>query len=678
MARTFTTNFPAIRRLEKASLGDVDLLAEDRGRRTFRTLVVGCVLEAALAIYFVVAGVHGAAVLLGGMSVVAAGLAFYLRRRRFHRALGHLALAVFFVGVCLGLAMYGGYFRPATAWLYLIPLAAGALTGPRGTFGWTLVTIIALAVFWFAEVTGVHVPIDLPSGSRDAAGLIMRLAAVFAIGVLVTLFGHAHARAHELASESNRRLRKNARRLRLMALYDGLTGLPNRHTFERVLERAFARHGDSVAMLFLDLDGFSELNNDGQELGDLVLRTVGERLQEAVLAGRELPEPEELDQVGAGPLVARWGGDEFAVLLVGADARNPSRFAELLSAVVQRPIITKSGEMLRVSASIGVAAGTAQDPTGLVSHTDAALRRAKRRSTGGSGIGFFDPDEFAEERHRQMLRAGLEAAVERGEVHLVYQPLFGVDGTLAGAEALIRWQSPVLGVVRPDRLIAVAEESGQILPIGRWILQTACEQAASWALPIRVSVNVSPLQLRDPGFVSDVRSALKRANLPASRLELEITEGVLVDDLERAKKALARLEEIGVGVALDDFGTGYSSLAYLRQLRFERLKIDRSFVMGMEQDEVLVRTIIAMGKNLGMMVLAEGVETHEQRNALHRLGCDELQGYLLGKPQDAVAMAAIVEHEVRRAARRGRSDRSQYKGTMKLVYPKPRADEEAG
>ncbi len=643
MSRPFSEDFPALGRREKKSI-DIDLLSIDRRRRTRRACTVQAVLSAAFSAYFFWAGAPQVAVAVGALGLVGVGLLIYLRRGGNSTIAGTIALAAMYLGLSGALLLAGSFYRPGFAWLYLVPLAAGVLLGQANVFRWTVVVMVTAVGFWVLHTYGVRPPAPLPDGAFAVSALLMRLAAIGCAGLLVHMFVRAHARAHVDAAEANRGLRRQQARLQMLALYDRLTGLPNRPSFERVVGRALDAHGEEVALLFVDVDGFRDLNHArGKEAGDLVLKAVGERIEQTIFEGNDEPEPSELDEGYVGALAGRWGADEFSILLCGPAARTASRVASELQTVLGRPIVTRDGDLIRLSVTIGVSSAADDDVASLVAHADAALVRAKRLST--DGIGYFDAEDYEVQRRERVLRAGLEGVVERGELELAYQPLFHIDGRIIGAEALLRWNSPVLGAVSPGEFIPVAESSGQVVKLGAWVLQEACAQASEWPSTMRISVNVSPLQLMHPRFVQKVASVLEFTGLDPQRLELEVTEGVLAKDIDGTVELLEGLRALGVSIALDDFGTGYSSLAYLRRLPVERLKIDRSFVQSMHQDEgdmVLVRTIIAMGHGLGMIVLAEGVETQAQFESLESLGCDEIQGYLLGRPLDLDGIEVVL------------------------------------
>jgi len=422
-------------------------------------------------------------------------------------------------------------------------------------------------------------------------------------------------------------------RIAHMEHYDGLTDLPNRVAFNQcfasTLERA-ARDRESLALLSIDLDRFKDVNDVfGHTMGDRLLRAVGERLGAAA----------------EGAFLARLGGDEFAVIASeGAQPAGAAALAEQLMAAVADAFAI-DGHRLRVGLSIGIAIYPTDgaDASELIGNADAALHRAK---TGGRGaIRFFAADVDQRLRERRALVHDLRAALERGELTVYYQPQAGIDGEITGFEALVRWKHPSRGMIAPDVFIPVAEESGLILPIGEWVLREACREAAAWPKPLKIGVNLSAVQFRHGDLPGLVHALLLESGLAPGRLELEITESVLVDDLSRAVTILRRLKLLGVHIAMDDFGTGYSSLSNLQAFAFDRIKIDRSFIASLQtsrQSATIVRAVIGLGRGLGLPVIAEGVETREQLAFLANEACAEVQGYLIGKPLPIEAYGEAV------------------------------------
>ena len=428
------------------------------------------------------------------------------------------------------------------------------------------------------------------------------------------------------------------RQLTHQAFHDPLTGLANRALFrDRVAHalRLRARTHASLGVLFLDLDGFKAINDSlGHHVGDALLRAVSRRLGNVVRQG---------------DTVARLGGDEFAVLLEDLDGPHvaqqvATRFLEELH--TSFPL---EGHDVFVGASIGLAvAGADDDADEELRNADLAMYRAK--ALGKNRCEVFEPDMHAAAIERLAVEGDLRHAVARGELRLHYQPVVDLrDGSLVGVEALLRWQHPTRGLVQPLDFIAVAEESGLIVPVGRWVLTEACRQVARWqretGTPLRLSVNISARQLQAPRLAEHVAKTLRATGIRPSDLVLEITESILVDDAERTIAKLHLLREIGVRLAIDDFGTGYSSLNYLRRLPVDILKIDRSFVKGIGTETeltALTGAIVGIGRDLGLETVAEGIEDVSQLDALRAMGCAYGQGYLYARPMPPADVAAIV------------------------------------
>jgi diguanylate cyclase (GGDEF)-like protein len=379
-----------------------------------------------------------------------------------------------------------------------------------------------------------------------------------------------------------------------------------------------------AALLLLDLDRFKDVNDTlGHPAGDRVLKEVAARLSACV---------REVDTV------ARIGGDEFAIVQVGInEAAEAQQLGRRILELFQAPLELDGHDAL-VTASIGVALipTDASVPSKLLQLADIALYRAKE--DGRNATRFFEPEMDARLQRRKAIERELRLALTRDQLELYYQPKISLlNDQLAGVEALVRWRHPERGLVLPGEFIGIAEETGLILQLGEWVLRSATRQAARWQ-DIQVSVNISPAQFRQPDLVEVVASALRDSGLPPHRLELEITESVLIQQPDAAAKLLDDLKHLGVRVAMDDFGTGYSSLSYLQRFHFDKIKVDRSFIgaIGIEPSAAaIVRAVINLASSLGMLTCAEGVETDEQLAALRVEGCSEVQGYLFGKPMPA-------------------------------------------
>ena len=407
-----------------------------------------------------------------------------------------------------------------------------------------------------------------------------------------------------------------------MARHDSLTDLPNRAAFDdyfaQVLDRAKIA-GEPFALFCIDLDRFKDVNDVfGHRIGDALLRELSRRLREA--AGIAF--------------LARFGGDEFNLVTTETPLHSASeKLAVRLQKAIAREIEIE-GIPLRVGLSIGVAMFPANgsDAKTLLAHADAALYRAKR--DGHSAVRFFDAEMDHQLHEKRVLQQELQSAIERNEFALDYQPLARIDGEIFGFEALARWNHPTRGLLPPSIFIPIAEECGLIAALSGWIVRQACREAASWPKPLQIAVNISPNQFRHGDLGGLIHSALLESGLTPGRLELEITEGVLIDDFSRAVSILRRIKSLGVQIALDDFGTGYSSLSYLQSFPFDKMKIDKSFVSDVKnpQSTVIIRAVIGLGRALRVPVLAEGVETREQLAYLAQEGCDEVQGFLVGRP----------------------------------------------
>ena len=418
-----------------------------------------------------------------------------------------------------------------------------------------------------------------------------------------------------------------------LAHHDALTDLPNRVGFGEFFAVALDRAGASgghVAVLCIDIDRFKEINDVfGHAMGDTLLGAVTRRLR----------------TVAGDAFFARLDGDEFGLII--SDNQLPTSAAKLadrlIAAIAEEFVI--EGRRLQINLSIGVALypGDGTCPAALLANAEAALYRAK---AGGCGsIRFFEAEMDERLRERRALAHDLRSALARGEFTLHYQPQAQIAGKIVGFEALVRWQHPVHGIIGPKVFIPLAEESGLILELGEWILREACREAASWPKPLRVAVNVSPVQFRHGDLVRIVQSALLDTKLAPARLDLEITESVLVDDAARAVSMLRRLKGLGVQIVMDDFGTGYSSLQNLQSFSFDKLKIDRSFISNLEtnkQSATIVRAVIGLGRGLDLPIVAEGVETQAQLAFLAAEACDEVQGFLVGRPQPIDAYADAV------------------------------------
>jgi len=420
-----------------------------------------------------------------------------------------------------------------------------------------------------------------------------------------------------------------------LSLHDALTGLPNRNKLSRYLDDALLlkEHAPPVSLLMIDLDNFKPINDSlGHPAGDAVLQEVAGRLRECT---------RDHD------IVARLGGDEFVVVLCGMDTHQEiDRFCTRLIGSLHQPILFEQ-QPLHIGASIGIALSRRHGyiASELIRCADIALYQAK--SEGKNTWCYFEAHMSDQIQTRRQMEDDLRRALTNNEFVLHYQPRYKVDGKqIVSVEALVRWQHPAKGLLGPDLFIPLAEQTDLIVPLGRWVLREACETALTWPADILLSVNLSPAQFAISDVVEDVREVLVGTRFPASRLELEITENVMLNDTDGALTTMTALKELGVRLNMDDFGTGYSSLGYLRAYPFDGIKIDKRFIASIStgaNDRAVVQAIIGLGKAMGLTVTAEGVETEEQLDILGKDQCNEVQGYYMSRPIDKAAFASLLQ-----------------------------------
>ena len=513
-----------------------------------------------------------------------------------------------------------------------------------------------------SQLRGQHVAIVLPDDATAApdgappgwaAPIVAHNDAVLGSVAVQTPCGSLNGRAPRLPTAHDRHCieavarlagiaierQRSEQRIRHMAHHDELTGLPNRALLNARLAQALGqarRSGRPLALLFLDLDGFKYINDSlGHEVGDRLLRTAAVRLQAIVRPG---------------DTVARLGGDEFVVMLVDLKrAEDAAAIAHEIVQALSRPLRADE-RTLHVTASVGVATFPADGDSAelLLKHADAAMYRAKAH--GRNGVQCYTRDMGLQAHQRVELQTALRLALEQGQFELHYQPQCAPDtGRIVAVEALIRWQHPQLGLVSPERFIPLAEETGLIAPIGRWVLRSACRQLQAWHAAghtrLVMAVNLSARQFVAQDIPQLVREVLEEHGLPARALELELTETALMHNAEAVHATLQALKDLGVVLALDDFGTGYSSLNHLRRFPIDAIKIDRSFTAEMASSDdttAIVRAIVAMARSLGVQTVAEGVENEAQLRFLAALQCDRVQGYHLGRPQPAAELAPAL------------------------------------
>jgi diguanylate cyclase (GGDEF)-like protein/PAS domain S-box-containing protein len=427
--------------------------------------------------------------------------------------------------------------------------------------------------------------------------------------------------------------RRDAERIAHLAHHDPLTDLPNRVAFNECAAASADladAAGESFGVLSIDLDHFNAVNDVfGHAVGDALLREVATRMQAAV----------------QGAFLARTGGDEFtAITPVGPQPATAEALARRLSAALDGDILI-DGQVLRVGLTVGIALFPQDgvDVAAVVANADAALYRAKSEARGS--IRFFEMSMDQQLRDKRALQQDLRTAIAHDELDLHYQPQARIDGKITGFEALARWQHTRHGMVPPGTFIPLAEESGSIIALGEWVLRKACGEAASWPRPLQIAINLSPVQFQHGDLPSLVHQVLLDSGLSPGRLELEITEGVLIGDFNRAVGILRRLKNLGVRIAMDDFGTGYSSLSYLQSFPFDKIKIDKAFIVNLNHSEhsaTIIRAVIALGRGLSLPVMAEGVETAEQLSFLTQERCDGIQGYYVGRPKPIADYAELV------------------------------------
>lgn len=483
-----------------------------------------------------------------------------------------------------------------------------------------------------------------------AAGLI--LCGVVLVILLIrhnNLLDRAHGRMQRLTAdlrEATAELQSQNFRLEHDAHHDALTGLPNRVLFRQDLETrltAALSGGPSAVILLLDLDGFKDVNDTlGHDVGDILLQGVSRRLTRLSRKG---------------DIVCRLGGDEFAVLSTGMTEEESLEFAARLMDEISRPY--RVGELeIKIGTCVGVAISEGEpDTEEMFKHADLALYEAK--AVGHGHVSVFKSDILTRLREKKSFEADLQTALQNNEMEVYYQPQATTETReICGYEALLRWTHPVRGPVSPMEFIPVAEKIGTIMPLGEWVLKTACQEAVRWNKPLRIAVNLSPVQFRDKDLVQSVMAALEETGLDPRRLELEITESVLLDKNEQTLETLRGLKALGIQIAMDDFGTGYSSLGSLSGFPFDKIKIDRSFVSDVTTRSdalAIVELVTGVGRSLRMTTIAEGIETEEQYECLKGLGCDQVQGYLIGRPMPATELAYLHTKKGRGRTVSGRS-----------------------
>jgi len=525
------------------------------------------------------------------------------------------------------------------------------------------------------ECVGKHVsevlPRDIAERMLEQVEVALRIRQVRSVEYELIRFGQVqHYEARLVATGPSEVLglvrdiseRKRAEeQIRRLAYCDSLTGIPNRQAFLEMLERELQRSkigNKKFAVLFMDLDAFKRINDTlGHNVGDQLLQQVSDRLRDTIRPSDLLSRGDSLTREGSEPRpdqgtnLARLGGDEFTILIPDLDrVEHALNVAHRVKDAMRRPFIIEGNEIF-VTASIGISLfpEDGDDCNSLLKFADTAMYHAK--NCGKNNAKLYSSSLTMQIMSHVKLEVGLRKALQNDELYLLYQPQLDVRSSeIVGVEALVRWRHAERGIISPTEFIPLAEETGLIVPIGEWVLRTACSQARAWQKltrrPVRMAVNLSAKQFKDENLSQIVLSALHDTGLDPRLLELELTEGTLMDDAKATLATLEQLRGIGVYLSIDDFGTGYSSMNYLKRFDVRALKIDRSFISGLPQDSenaAITRAIIAMAHGLKMVVVAEGVETGEQLVLLEEYGCDLVQGFYLGRPAPADAVTGMLQ-----------------------------------
>lgn len=546
------------------------------------------------------------------------------------RAMHRLVRNAFVLGTAWGIVPVAFFAHAATGGQLVITcLCSGMLAG--GALAFATIPIAAIA---FTTPIFIGIAICLGRDGDPAYVLMAILVAIYGTVLLRAVFVNSLAFVRRLVRqiEAERTVRQ-----------DLLTHLPNRFAFNETLEAALKRlalSGEEFAVLLLDLDRFKEVNDKfGHPAGDEFLVQVASRLQRCTRAAEH---------------VARIGGDEFALVMANlARPEDALEIAERFVAAFAEPFPIERRQIIgAISVGIVLAPRDGNTPLDIMKNADTALYRAKKAGPGT--VRFFEEADDRISRDRKALQSDLEGAIARDELFLVFQPFLDLDeNRITGFEALLRWQHPTRGLVPPSEFIPIAEETGLIHEIGEWVIRRACATLADWPEEIRVAVNFSAAQFHNTGILQTIVQALADAQVGPHRLEIEITESMLLSKYGSAASILNALLELGVTVALDDFGTGFSSLTYLRKLPFNRIKIDRSFIQDMLTQPdcaAIVKSVISLARDLRIGVVAEGVETADQLDYLRQISCDEVQGYLISRPVSADAVPALLDTKKYRAS----------------------------
>ena len=518
-------------------------------------------------------------------------------------------------------------------------LVASQLLGVRASFQWLLVTLVANTVFYLSTC-----------GVAELVARLDELAMIYGVPICVFFCCQQGEEFFDQRTKAlvdlSQRLRSKGKTLHKLATTDSLTKLINRHQFQVELGAAVKSaidNGESVSLLVVDMDGFKEINDTlGHPVGDQALIEIGKRLR---------------DEFSGRASIARLGGDEFCLIFSNLDSpEQGTTFARrAVEVLTERYVFEECDFPLGASIGVAICPDDTESPTELLAFADTAMFVAKENHLGQTS---YTPDMTERLVEYRAMQEHLSHALERNEFFLVYQPqICGSTGEVFGVEALLRWRHDG-EVIPPFRFIPHLEKSREIIPVGRWIVNEACRQLSEWSkdgLELDMSINVSSVQFNDDDFVSCIVNPVEQFGIDANRLDFEITESLLIQDVRRAVDRLTQIKEIGSTISIDDFGTGYSSLAYLRQFPLDRLKIDRTFVKDIpdSDDGVIASSIVALGKAIGLKVLAEGVETEEQLSFLRSHDCDEYQGFYFSKPIEANEVAKFVAGNRQTTSSRG-------------------------
>ena len=573
----------------------------------------------------------------------------------------NLVIGGSYLVIAAAILVVGGIKAPVLHWLALLPMLAVLMGARNSAWAWMGVALASITALVVGDAMGLRLPDQF--GLAQLEGSLLWVQRYVDVGSWVgMLFAIAMVYEAQKSRQTRELAEKNAqleaemaergrveRHNQYLAYYDELTALPNRRLFQTHLEKAMEltqRIDRRLAVLFLDLDGFKEVNDTlGHALGDELLQQVGKRLQSCI----RVTDIAARSQRDDSRVVSRLGGDEFTLLLTGIrDHREAALVAQRILDCLQ-PAFPLGDREVFISASIGIAMHTSgADLQDLLRNADLAMYHAKQR--GKNGFQFFDESMNRDLQRHNTLVGELRRALERDELTLHFQPIVSArDHQVVGVEALARWTHPEEGPIPPAEFIRVAEESGLMVLLGDWIFREACRQYARWRdaglAPARIAINVSGLQLRRGALPKTVLESLRESFLEPECLEVEVTEGAMLEDEDEASRCLEELKRLGLRVALDDFGTGYSSLSYVKRFPVDSLKTDRSFVRDVAHDpdaQAIVTAIIAMAHQLGLEVVGEGVETEAQERFLREHGCDELQGYRYGQPVPAAEIARML------------------------------------